>query len=126
MREYHQPPLTRTNRLLRAELLPYFYRSCCTFTVDKPSRSCYYDCVQGMGRLLRAMGPVNRANIHDAMMICRFSKECDVRQLRDYWEGVDFTVGEAFREFGRAYGVEDRAWGRKLEGDEYGYKIVFC
>jgi len=64
------------------------------------------------------MDPVNRTNIHDAVMIFRFSDDPEVWTLRNYcWESIAFRVGEAERDFGRAYGVEDRAvWTRVAEG----------
>lgn len=57
----HQPAITRTCRVLREELLPYFYQTKVTFTIQHASTSQEY--IRGF---LKGIGASNRQNIRYA------------------------------------------------------------
>lgn len=62
-----QPSITRICSVMRAELLPYFYRNCFAVTLNMRDMShhTYFD----LGHWLQAIGPVNRRQLSGSVVV---------------------------------------------------------
>lgn len=86
--EYHQPPITRTCRILREELLPYFYA-----TKIHIAMGADYD----LGSWLRALDRETRCFIDGITTTYHASKKGKQRALLADWWRVDLMLKEVRR-----------------------------